>query len=512
MLRASVCGTIFASPSVKQIYNCIAHRVGPSSGVLLIVMNYTGDVLHFGLATEKARAHGVNVDMVVVGDDVGVGREKSGKVGRRGIAGTVIVQKITGAYAATGATLEQCASLARLVAENLVSVGSSLAHVHVPGTEAGIGLSLKDGEVELGMGIHNEAGSTKLQSPSLSALVKTMLSNLLSTSDGDRSYLSASEPPLGWVLMINNLGGVSPLELAAITTEVTDQLHTTHSITPRRIYSGTFMTSLNGLGFSITLLRLVDACLAKHQSLIELLDTPHETTSWLAPIHPATWDASRSNTPAPPLPDDPAPAASGITMDIPSFNRTLTAGLRAVIKSESEITHLDTLVGDGDCGRGLARGATAILNALNTPAITSDAVASISNLANIVEESMDGTSGALYSIFLNALAGGLREQGKCEADPEVWAKAAERAMEGLARYTPARPGDRTLVDALAPFVEALTEGVGLKVAAERGRGGADKTRGMKPSLGRTVYVEDVGDVADPGAVGVAVFVEGMAGA
>jgi triose/dihydroxyacetone kinase / FAD-AMP lyase (cyclizing) len=102
LLSGAVTGTIFASPSAEQVRRCILHRVAVDKGVLVVIMNYTGDVLNFGMAVEKARASGIEVDMVVVGDDVGVGRAKGGKVGRRGIAGTVLVQKIAGALAAKG--------------------------------------------------------------------------------------------------------------------------------------------------------------------------------------------------------------------------------------------------------------------------------------------------------------------------------------------------------------------------------------------------------------------------
>lgn len=188
-------------------------------------MNYTGDVLHFGLATEKARANGYNVEMVVVGDDVGVGRAKAGKVGRRGIAGTVLVAKIAGALAAKCASLQETAQLARLVGNNLISMGSSLGHVHVPGTKnVGNEGGLKEGEIELGMGIHNEQGCQRIPIPSLEGLVGHMLRRLLGTEDSDRNYLNADEEAQGWVLMVNNLGGVSPLELAAVTSEIVGQL------------------------------------------------------------------------------------------------------------------------------------------------------------------------------------------------------------------------------------------------------------------------------------------------
>lgn len=102
MLTAAVAGTIFASPSAEQVRRCLQHRVQSSEGILVIVMNYTGDVLNFGMAVEKAKASGIDIDMLVVGDDAGVGRKAGGKVGRRGIAGTVLVQKLAGALAARG--------------------------------------------------------------------------------------------------------------------------------------------------------------------------------------------------------------------------------------------------------------------------------------------------------------------------------------------------------------------------------------------------------------------------
>lgn len=102
LLSGAVAGSIFASPSAEQIQQCLMRRVENANGILVIIMNYTGDKLHFGIAVEKARAKGIEIDMLVVGDDVGVGRSRGGRIGRRGIAGTVLVQKIAGALAATG--------------------------------------------------------------------------------------------------------------------------------------------------------------------------------------------------------------------------------------------------------------------------------------------------------------------------------------------------------------------------------------------------------------------------
>lgn len=290
LLTAAVAGTIFASPSAEQIRNAILHRVegGKGKGVLVVVMNYTGDILNFGMGVEKARAQGMEVEMVVVADDAGVGREKGGKVGRRGIAGTCLVLKVTGALAETGGSLADCARVARLVASNVVSVGSSLSHVHVPGRSAAMEDEMAEDEVEVGMGIHNEPGSERVKTD-LPGLVKKMLAQMLDPSDKDRNFLNVSKEDRT-VLLVNNLGGVSVIELGGITDEVVKQLKERYGIEPLRILAGTYMTSLNGMGFSISLLKLQDTGLGHGKSMLELLDAPAEATGWSAAMNTSTWE------------------------------------------------------------------------------------------------------------------------------------------------------------------------------------------------------------------------------
>lgn len=227
MLSAAVSGSIFASPSVSQIYNTIDH-VGGKPGTLLIVKNYTGDVFNFSLAASKASAAGVPTEFIVVADDVSVGRAKGGKVGRRGLAGTILVHKITSAYAASSGapSLEAVRKLAQEVADNLVTAAASLDRVHVPGRRKHAADFLEEDELELGMGIHNEPGLRKISPlPDLYILVGDMLKMLLDLTDTDRAYVdfSATEGD-EVVLMVNNLGGTSVLELGAVAAEVYRQL------------------------------------------------------------------------------------------------------------------------------------------------------------------------------------------------------------------------------------------------------------------------------------------------
>lgn len=154
-----------------------------------------------------------------------------------------------------------------------------------------------------------------------------------------------------------------------------------------------------------------------------------------------------------------------------------------------------------------------MLKRISDTKLSGDVVLDLSQIVQVVESTMDGTSGALYAIFLNSLVHSLRQQGSGEATPKIWAAALKQASESLLTYTPAQPGDRTLVDALHPFVETLASTSDLKKAAEASRKGAEGTKGMKASLGRTVYIGGSGfeQVPDPGAWGLSEFFLGLAG-
>jgi dihydroxyacetone kinase len=300
MLTAAVSGWVFASPSVKQIVSGIS-RIASSSGVLLIIKNYTGDIFHFHLAAEKARVSlGIPVEVLVVGDDVAVGRKKSGKVGRRGLAGTVLVHKILGARSTEpGVSLSEILALGKQVADNLVTVGASLEHVQVPGRTRPAEAS--NDQVEVGMGIHNETGSQVLKPrPSLRSLIDLMLNQLLDPNDNDRSYVDFSNAEQV-ILLVNNLGGLSEIEIGGITLNVVKQLGmlliswlyvrnvrrvadkwlavALRHILPARVLSGTYMTSLNGLGFSITLLKATT-------SMLQYIDAPTDTRGWTKAVVP----------------------------------------------------------------------------------------------------------------------------------------------------------------------------------------------------------------------------------
>ena len=202
-------------------------------------------------------------------------------------------------------------------------------------------------------------------------------------------------------------------------------------------------------------------------------------------------------------------------MDPATLKKALTSGLHRVISSEAEVTRYDTIVGDGDCGVGLKRGADGVMQYLKSGEVSDDAILNLTKIVQIVETTMDGTSGALYAIFLNSLTHSLRSRGGTSpgpVTPAMWAEALTLSLEALGKYTPAQPGDRTLMDAFVPFIETLKKTENTKEAAEAAKKGADSTKGMKPKLGRTVYVGGQGweDVPDPGAYGLSEFFTGLA--
>ncbi|KZZ94580.1 dihydroxyacetone kinase [Ascosphaera apis ARSEF 7405] len=517
LLTASVAGTIFASPSAEQIRRCVREHVETEKGVFMIMLNYTGDVLNFGMAAEKAKAAGIKTEFFAINDDVGVGRTKGGKVGRRGIAGGILVLKAVGALADAGGSLEEVARLARFATENTVSVASSLEHVHIPGHPLPEKAeSMAHDEVEIGMGIHNEPGSHRTKADA-QTLIKTMLNQLLDQNDKDRAFLGKWSPKDKFALLINNLGSVSTLELGALTAETCQQLKDTWKIEPVRIYQGTFLTSLNGMGFSISLLRLADTGLGEGRQLLDLLDAPSEATGWSAPIHKDTWNRNdwKEVEKRGEAIESAKPSNLRVNKDV--LRHVLGGGLRKAIACEPKITEYDTIVGDGDCGTGLKRGAEAILKYIESDQISDDIVVTLNGICQVIENTMDGTSGAVYAIFMNALTAALRSQDPATPSGTTiqsnWAPALSSALEQLNRYTPARPGDRTLVDALAPFIDVLISTSNIHQAAKEAMDKAMATKDLKPGLGRSVYVggeaDWIGKIPDPGAVGLAEFLLGI---
>lgn len=516
MLSGVVCGDIFASPSTLQILNgikLVQNEAKGKKGVVLIVKNYTGDVLHFGLAAERARNMGIPCEVVIVGDDVAVGRNKGGMVGRRALAGTVLVHKVTGAFNQLYSDkfgLDGVAKAARIVNDNLVTIGTSLDHCKVPGRP--FESDLQSNQMELGMGIHNEPGVQILEPlPSVETLItQHMLPKLLDTNDSDRSFLPY-EAHDEWVLLLNNLGGVSNFMMTAIAQYTLDSLSSNYGIKPVKTICGTLMTAFNGNGFSITLLNLTRcdkqmvADFNIELNALDLINHPTDAPGW---VNVSTMKAPQINTDLLTSENEVTPVGKYNTEQITAFITNLHTRM---VQAEPHITELDTKVGDGDCGYTLLQGVTALKDQLSELLKHKTMSRMLQDVSHIVEQSMGGTSGGLYSILISGFTQGLietmsQEDGRAtaEIDRNVVSECLGIALNTLYKYTKARRGSSTLVDALEPFIKTFQETKDMQSAIEAAEKGAESTGSVTASFGRASYVGDSHDVADPGAVG---FVE-----
>ncbi|KAH2160252.1 hypothetical protein KXW37_010033, partial [Aspergillus fumigatus] len=453
--------------------------------------------LNFGLAVEKAKADGRAVNVVVVGDDVSI--EHPGLVGRRGMAGVVFVHKVAGAAAAKGADLARVTQLAQTVANSLVTVGVSLDRCSVP--QRANHEPLPFGELEYGMGIHNEPGVQRSTIQNLQETVSNII-RMLTRPSSQRWY---PEQRQEMALMVNNLGGLSILELNVIADELTSQLrHENFNI--KRIVWGTFVSSLDGPGFSATLLGLneeIDELLGAHTTAPAW---PYSSMAYLDGFkdrmvnHIAVAGNSSSA--------EPLYAVSGLVVD-----KAITAVAQSITKTEPLITRYDTIAGDGDCGETLLNGVNAIVHGLKySPEDILDLSFVLRRIASIIEQSMGGTSGAIYAIFFNAVSNAISTRNFATSSTDSLAFAMSQALQdGLAelyRYTPARQGHRTLMDALIPFIATFAAEQDLDKACAAAVAGAESTRSLTPLLGRASYVSRnhfvaEGGLPDPGAIGVA---------
>lgn len=257
MLSAAVSGNVFASPSPDRVLEGI-RLANTGKGVLLVIKNYSGDIMNFSMAQELAEMEDIPVRAVVVRDDVAV-QDSTVSTGRRGIAGTVFVHKCAGAKAAVGGDLDEVATVAQKVADNVRSMGFAMSPCVLPGVGKP-GFTLGDDEIEVGMGIHGEPGVERTNMKSAKEIAKILVDKILADYDFTDSEVA---------LMINGLGGSPLMELYIIENDVRNYLDE-KGIKVYRTYVGNFMTSLEMMGCSVSLLKLDD-------ELKTLLDVPCST-------------------------------------------------------------------------------------------------------------------------------------------------------------------------------------------------------------------------------------------
>ncbi len=468
MLSAAVCGDVFASPSVDAVLAGILAVTGPA-GCLLIVKNYTGDRLNFGLAAERARAFGLDVSMVIVDDDVALPDLPQA----RGIAGTLFVHKVAGALAESGANLESVTEAANRVIAGTKSIGMSLDTCTVPGSPKE--QRIPAGMAELGLGIHGESGVEQIAFSGATAAIESVFGKL--------SAVMSDKPH---VALLNNLGGCSVLEMsillhALIQSSAGAQI--SHIVGP-----ASMMTSLDMRGFSLSVFP------AEAEEL-KALTSATPLSAWpgvckLAPLEIVALPDGL--TPIMPLPSDHQP-----TRDF------LINSCELLISLETELNALDAKSGDGDTGSTLAGASRALIDAMDRLPLA-DHTQLYRALGQELSQTMGGSSGVLLAIFF-AAAGDAASSGL------PMREALQAGLKRMQAVGGANLGDRTLVDALAPALDALENGI--QEAATAARGGANHTATIvRAKAGRSSYVsaEQLKGHVDPGAEAVARLFEHLA--
>ncbi|NWV72551.1 TKFC cyclase, partial [Dasyornis broadbenti] len=493
MLTGVVAGAVFASPSVGSVLAAIrAVAQAGAAGILLIVKNYTGDRLNFGMALERARAEGADVRMVVVGDDCAFATP--GKAGRRGICGTVLIHKVAGALAEAGASLDEIVEKVTAATKAVGTLGLSLSPCSIPGSKPSF--QLAEDEMELGLGIHGEAGVHRMKVLPADKAVETMLQHM--TDPSNASHLSLT-PGSSVVLVVNNLGGLSCLELGIVAGAAVRCLES-RGVRIARALVGSFMTALEMAGVSLTLM-LVD------EELVGLIDAETTATAWPnALAGPAT--ARREEVPAPREGPRKLQDGAGTGPGSARAQRVLERVCSTLLDMQDQLNELDRGAGDGDCGHTHARAAQAIRAWMRSQPPPAAPAQLLSSLADVLLEQMGGSSGVLYGLFLTAAAQSL--QGR--SDFPAWADAMDAGIEAMQRYGGAAPGDRTMLDSLWAATQALrslrSPGADplrvLAAAVQSAEAAAEATRHMEAGAGRASYVRSSRlEQPDPGAVAVA---------
>ena len=261
MLDAAVAGAVFTSPTPDQVYEAIK-AVATDAGVLLVIKNYTGDVMNFDMAKELAEMEGIKVDSVIVNDDVAV-QNSTWTIGRRGIAGTVFVHKIAGAKAETGASLEEVKRVAEKVIANVRSMGMALTPCIVPAAGKP-NFTLAENEMEVGMGIHGEPGTHRDELKTADEIVSHLMGRIFD----DMPLTETSEV----AVMVNGLGSTPLMELFIANRKV-HKLLEEKGVKVYKNLVGEYMTSIEMAGFSISVLKL-------DEELKELLSAPADTPAF----------------------------------------------------------------------------------------------------------------------------------------------------------------------------------------------------------------------------------------
>ncbi|GHG21477.1 dihydroxyacetone kinase family protein [Paracoccus aerius] len=468
---AAVAGDVFASPSAAWIHG-VAKAANRGGGVIMGFGNYAGDVMNFGTAAERLRAEGIDARLLVVTDDV-ASAPAGERARRRGVAGDLPVFKIAGAAAEAGLDIDAVMAVAEKANGATVSFGIAFDGCTLPGQGKPL-FAVDAGQVGIGLGIHGEPGiSTQAMVPAAD-LARILLDPLLAERPASHDGRVA--------VILNGLGRTKYEELFVLWHHLSGLL-TEAGLTVVQPEVGEFVTSLDMAGCSLTITWLDDELEA----------------FWRAP---ADAPAFRKGTVAAPQAAEARDNhTASVAEVVPGSPQSQQAGHRvaalighvanALADAEEELGRLDAQAGDGDHGQGMARGSAAAADAAEKAVIAGAGAGTVLSLAGDAwADRAGGTSGALWGEALRAWGQVLGDADTPSA--LAVARGAQAALEAIIRLGGAKVGDKTLVDALMPFVQVLNEqvaageslGVAWAAAAARATDAADATAQLTPRLGR----------------------------
>lgn len=440
LATGAVVGNVFTSPSAAQVYS-VAKAADQGRGVVLSFGNYAGDTMNFGLAAERLRAGGTDTRIVVVTDDVASADEVDR---RRGIAGDLAVFKAMGAAAAEGASLDEVERIGNRANERTRTIGVAFSGCTMPGADGPL-FTVPDGHLGLGLGIHGEPGIRDVPLLPARELADLLVGRLLAERPDDAAGTTRVAP------VLNGLGDTKYEELFLLWGRIAPLLARAglEVVEPE---VGELVTSLDMGGCSLTLQWLDD-------ELERLWRADAHTPAYrkaaapLAALVPAAAVTEAAETAT------VVPAASRASRRAAATARDVVAAMDALLRSqEHELGRIDAVAGDGDHGRGMVKGIGAARRAVDG----TDPAAGIGFLLGRAGEAWaaqaGGTSGVLWGAALEAFGAAIGDEVD-EVTPALVADAVRAFADAIVQLGRAQRGDKTLLDALLPFVDALDEGV-----------------------------------------------------
>ena len=515
MLDAAVCGDIFASPSQIQIYQAIKETAG-NAGTLMIIKNYSGDMMNFKNAARLAEEDGISVEYVKVDDDIAV-QDSLYTVGRRGVAGTVLVHKVAGAAAEKGYSLKQVKAYAENAVLNTRSIGFAFTSCTVPvkGTPT---FSIAENEIEYGVGIHGEPGVSREAMMTADELSKRMTDSLV-------KELGLSENDEVTVL-VNGFGG-TPLQELYLFLNSTAKILDEYKIKIYRSFAGNYMTSIDMSGASLTFMKM-------NSELKSLLDAESDAPAFKVngpvlprnyePFIPAYHTQSENTDQKNHTKGNAKVRQEILTVDNMIF--IVDTMSECIIKNEVPFCELDAYAGDGDFGMSVSKGFRQLRREWND--ILEEKVCDIGEFLDacslIIMECCGGASGPIWGSAFRAA--GKAAKGKQKLTAEEFAVLLQEVVTGIQKtgeYSFGRGavvGDKTLIDALVPCADVWTENAGNKtlkelfqLSADAAVNGAKMTEKIVARMGRagTVGKRSIG-YPDAGAFALGVIFSKIADA